>query len=148
MERSSAKGIQEPGRGLEAYTSLLISSRPGSAGSGAGDICCCQQPVQGFARAYRPWPDAPYSILQLRTPRYTQRSSSGRSRDSIYMSTGLTMSTTCDECITCWMTDMRRQGLMQNMWQESVTVAQRYNFSEMMAHCSSGVRARAVLHVL
>merc|ERR1711907_253635 len=43
---------------------------------------------------------------------------------------------------SCVHPDMRRQGLMQNMWQESVAVAQRYNFSEMMAHCSSDKVAR------
>jgi len=43
---------------------------------------------------------------------------------------------------SCVSPEMRRLGLMTDMWQESVDVAQRYNYSEMMAHCSTDRSAR------
>merc|ERR1712194_86555 len=38
--------------------------------------------------------------------------------------------------------ELRRQGAMQQMWQESVEVAQKFNFSEMMAHCTTDAGER------
>eukprot|EP00656_Telonema_subtile_P034317 TRINITY_DN38416_c0_g1_i2.p2 TRINITY_DN38416_c0_g1~~TRINITY_DN38416_c0_g1_i2.p2 ORF type:complete len:225 (-),score=60.62 TRINITY_DN38416_c0_g1_i2:114-788(-) len=38
---------------------------------------------------------------------------------------------------SCIHPELRRQGMMQQMWQESVEVAQKNNFSELMVHCTS-----------